>query len=71
MINIVQRNLIAIYSLKHESRSLVEKENDNTNDNINDNKYENDNIKCVDINNSDKQLLNNTNVIPKKKKSID
>jgi hypothetical protein len=72
MINIVQRNLIAIYSSKHESRSLVEKENDNTNDNNNDNKYENDNIKCVDINNSDEQLLNNKNeVIPKKKKSID
>jgi len=68
VINIVQRNLIAIYSSKHESRLLVEKDNDHENDN----KYENDSIKCVDKSNSDNKLLNNTNeVIPKKKKSID
>ena len=69
VINIVQRNRIAIYS----SRSLVEKENHNSNDNNNDNtnSNNNDNIKCVDINNSDKQLNNANEVIPKKKKSID
>ena len=60
VINIVQRNLIAIYSSKHESRSLVEKENHNSNDYTNDNNI-----------NGDKQLNNANEVIPKKKKSID